>query len=101
MSWQSKLQKCVDFSTIEAEYIAITKANKELLWMKKFLQEFGLQQKRYLRYCDSQGVIHLSKIPTFHSRSKHIDMRYHWICDALEMKLCCLKKIHTDENGSD
>jgi hypothetical protein len=43
MSWQSRLQKCVALSTTEAEYIAITEAAKELLWMKKFLQELGLQ----------------------------------------------------------
>ena len=46
MSWKSKLQKCVALSTIEAEYIAIIEASKELLWMKKFLQELGLQQKK-------------------------------------------------------
>ena len=67
--------------------------------MKKFLQELGLQQERYLLYCDSQSAIHLSKNLTFHSRSKHIDVRYHWIHDVLEMKLFCLEKIHTDENG--
>ena len=87
-------------STTEAEYIAITKASKELPWMKKFLQELSLQQERYLLYCDSQSVIHLSKNPTFHSRSKHIDVRYHWIRDALEIKLFCLEKIYIDENGS-
>ena len=69
--------------------------------MKKFLQELGLQQEKYLLYCDSQSAIHFSKNPTFHSRSKHIDVRYHWIRDELEMKLFCLEKIHTDENGSD
>ncbi|RVW77060.1 Retrovirus-related Pol polyprotein from transposon TNT 1-94 [Vitis vinifera] len=46
-------------STFEAEYIAIIEASKELLWMKKFLQELGLQQERYSLYCDSQSVIHL------------------------------------------
>ena len=96
MSWQSRLQKCIALLTIETEYIAITEANKELLWMKKFLQELGPQQERYLLYSDSQSVIHLSKNPTFRSRSKHIDVRYHWIRDALEMKLFCLEKIHID-----
>ena len=52
-SWQSRLQKCVALSTTEAEYIAIIETSKELLWMKKFLQELGLQQERYLLYCDS------------------------------------------------
>ena len=69
--------------------------------MNKFLQELGLQQERYLLYYDSQSVIHLSKNPTFHSKSKHINVRYHWIRDALEMKLFFLEKIHIDENGSD
>ena len=55
----------------------------------------------YLLYCDSQSAIHLNKNKTFHSKSKHIDVKYHWIRDELEMKLFCLKKIHTDENGSD
>ncbi|RVW35631.1 Retrovirus-related Pol polyprotein from transposon TNT 1-94 [Vitis vinifera] len=100
VSWQSKLQKCIALSTTEVEYIAITEASKELLWMKKFLQELGLQQERYLLYYDSQSAFHFNKNPTFHFRSKHIDVRYHWIRDALDMALFCLEKIHIDENGS-
>ncbi|KAI4332152.1 hypothetical protein L6164_017083 [Bauhinia variegata] len=50
---------------------------------------------------DSQSAIHLSKNLTFHSRSKHIEVRYHWIRDALERKQFSLEKIHTDDNGSD
>ena len=46
VSWQSRLQKYVALSTMEVEYIAFTKASKKLLWMKKFLQELGLQQKK-------------------------------------------------------
>ena len=88
-------------STTEAEYIAITKEAKELLLMKKFLQELGLQQERYVLYCDNQSAIHLSKSSTFHSRSKHIDVKCHWICNALEDKLLQIEKIHTDDYGSD
>jgi len=77
VSWQSKLQKCVALSTTEAEFIAATEACKELLWMKKYLRELGFVQKRYVLYCDSQSAIHLSKNPTFHGKSKHIDVRYH------------------------
>jgi hypothetical protein len=69
--------------------------------MKKFLQELSLQRERYLLYCDSQSAIHLSKNSTFHSRSKHIDVRYHWIRDALDEKLLHIEKIHTDDNGLD
>ncbi|CAL9000335.1 unnamed protein product, partial [Prunus brigantina] len=101
VSWQSKLQKCVALSTTEAEFIAATEACKEMLWMKRFLQELGQEQHKYTLHCDSQSAIHLSKNPSFHSRSKHIDVRYHWIHDVLESKQLQLEKIHTDDNSSD
>ena len=47
ISWQSKLQKCVALSTIEAKYIVATEAGKEMVWLKRFLQELGLHQKEY------------------------------------------------------
>ena len=101
ISWQSKLQKCVALSTTEAEYIAATEACKETLWLKKFLQELGMKQERYELYCDSQSAIHLCKNSTFHSRSKHIDVRYHWIRDVLDSKELVIEKIHTDHNVAD
>ena len=101
VTWQSRLQRCVALSTIEAEFIAITEACKELLWVKKFLQELGVVQDKYLLFVDSQSAIYLGKNSNFHSRSKHIDMRYHWIRDALDAKLLELAKIHTDDNGAD
>ena len=101
ISWQSRLQKCIALSTTEAEFIAITEGCKEILWIKKFLQELGQDQENYVLYCDSQSAIHLSKNSTFHSRSKHIDVRYHWIRDVLESKLLKIEKIHTNDNGAD
>ena len=53
VSWQSKLQQCVALSTIEGEYIVITKGYKETLWMKNFLQELGVKQNIFVVYCDS------------------------------------------------
>jgi hypothetical protein len=101
VSWQSKLQKCVALSTTEAEFIATTEACKEMLWMKQFLHELGQEQQKYVVHCDSQSAIHLSKNSSFHSRSKHIDVRYHWIRDMLDSKQLQLEKIHTDDNCSD
>ena len=101
VAWQSRLHKCVALSTTEVEFIAITEACKELLWLKKFLQELGLKQERYVLRCDSQSAIHMSKKSSFHSRSKHIDVRYHWIRDVLNDKLLQLEKVHTNENTSD
>ena len=50
---QSKLQKCVALSTTETEYIATNEAGKEMLWIKRFLQELGLMQDKYVVHCDS------------------------------------------------
>jgi hypothetical protein len=101
VSWQSRLQKCVALSTTEAEYMAATEACKELLWLKRFMQELGFMQQRYVVLCDNQSTIHLAKNSMFHKRTKHIDVRYHWIRDGLEDKMFELDKVHTDDNGSD
>ena len=53
LSWQSRLQKCVALSTTEAEYIAANEVGKEMLWLKRFLQELGLKQDGYVVNCDS------------------------------------------------
>ena len=100
MTWQSRLQRCVALCTTKAEFMAITEACKEFLWVKKFLQELGVVQDKYLLFVDSQSAIYLGKNSTFHSRSKHIDMRYHWIRDDFDAKLLELAKIHTDDNGA-
>ena len=101
MSWQSKLQKCMVLSTTKAEYIIAVEAGKEMLWMKRFLQELGLKQKEYMVFCDSQSTIDLSKNSMYHSRTKHIDVRYHWLRSVTEDKLMVLNKIHTDKNIAD
>ena len=101
VSWQSKLEKCVVLSTTEAEYIVATDAGKEILWLKRFIQELGLQQEEYKVHCDSQSAIDLSKNSMYHSRSKHIDVWYHWIQEVMEKQLMKLVKIHMDKNPSD
>ena len=53
ISWQSRLQKCVALSTTEAKYIAANEAGKEMLWLKRFLQELGLKQDGYVVNCYS------------------------------------------------
>ena len=87
MSWKSRLHKCVSTSTTEAEYIAAVDAGKDVLWMKNFLQELGMKQEKYVLFCDSQSAIHLAKNSSYHSRTKHIDVRYHWIRDVVSSKL--------------
>jgi len=101
MSWQSRLQKCVALSTIETKFITATKANKKLMWMKNFVRDLGFNQEKYVLFYDSHNAIHLSKNVAIHARLKHINVKYHWIRDALNSKSLELEKIHTDHNGSD
>ncbi|GAA0145952.1 transmembrane signal receptor [Lithospermum erythrorhizon] len=101
ISWQSKLQRCIALSTTEAEYIAITECYKELLWLKSLFKAIGIHQGQFAILCDSQSAIHLSKNPSLHSRSKHIEVRYHWIRDVLEKKLVFIDKVHTNDNSAD
>lgn len=65
VAWQSRLQKCIALSTTKAKFIAMTEACKELIWMKKFIQEIGFIQERYVLVCDSQSAIHLARIQPF------------------------------------
>ena len=64
--------------------------------MKTFFKELGLKQDEYMVYCNSQSAIDLSKNVTYHSKTKYIEVGYHWIRDAIEMKRFQLKKIHTN-----
>ena len=101
VSWQSRLQRCIALSTTEAEYIAIAEAGKEMLWLKRFLQELGIKQTDYKIHSDSQSALDLSKNSMYHARTKHIDIRYHWIREVMDQQLLRLVKIHTDENPAD
>lgn len=71
VAWQLRLQRCVALPTTEEEFITITEAFKELLWMKKFIQELGFKQEKYTLHCDNQSVIYLGKNST---RGQNISM---------------------------
>ena len=101
VSWQSRLQKAVALSTTEAEYMAAAEAGKEIVWMKEFISELGIRQEEFRLYCDNQSAIHLAKNAAYHSRTKHIQRRYHWIRERVEEGEFAVVKVHTDENGSD
>jgi hypothetical protein len=75
----SKLQKIVVISTTEAEYVAITEAGKEMVWLQCFLDELGKKNEKGILHSDSQSAIFLAKNPAYHSRTKHIWLMYHFI----------------------
>ena len=69
-----------------------------MLWLKWFFQELGLKQDGYVVNCDSQSAIDLSKNSVYHSRLKHIEVRYHWLRLVVELRSFELEKIHKDKN---
>ncbi|KAL2254166.1 UNVERIFIED_CONTAM: Retrovirus-related Pol polyprotein from transposon TNT 1-94 [Sesamum indicum] len=101
VSWVSKLQKVVTLSTTEAEYVAVTEAAKELIWLQHLLGELGKPQADVILHSDSQSAIHLAKNPAFHSRTKHIEIKYHFIRQLLEKKALQLEKIQGEKNPAD
>ena len=101
ISWVSKLQKIVALSSCEAEYVAVTEAAKEMMWLQPFLRELGQDYDGSVLHCDSQSAIHLAKNPVYHSRTKHIQVRYHFIRSALEDGVLALEKIPGSENPFD
>ena len=91
VAWSSRKQQSVSTSTTEAEYVALCQGNKEAVWLRRLLRELGFS--RFLggslevqMYSDNQGCIALAKNPESHSRSKHIDVQYHYSRQLIEYK---------------
>lgn len=101
VSWKSKLQNRVALSTTESEYVAISEAAKEMIWLKNFLKELGKEQDVPPLFSDSQSAICLAKNPVFHSRCKHIQMKYHFIRELINDEELSLLKILGSENPAD
>ena len=102
VSWSSKKQNIIALSSTEAEYIAQTHAAKEALWLRSFVEEVrGGSQGPMKINCDNQGAIALAKDNKFHSRTKHIDLRFHFIREAVQDKKITVSYIPTEENPSD
>jgi hypothetical protein len=101
VSWISKLQKVVSLSTIEAEYVAATEASKERIWLQRFMEELGKKQENNMLYYDSESSIHIKNNSAFHSNTKHIQIKYHFIRSVLEDGHLELEKIHTNQNPKD
>jgi len=99
--WASKLQKIVAISTTEVEYVAVTEAGKEMIWLQSFLNELGKKNEMGVLHNDSQSAIFLAKNPAYHSRTKHIQLRYRFIRSLLESRQLLLEKICGTKNPAD
>jgi hypothetical protein len=80
VSWRSKKQTCVALSTAEAEYIALAGAAQEAIWMRRLIADLRNEQSEAtVIYEDNQSTICMAKNPQFHSRTKHIGIKYHYV----------------------
>ncbi|WVZ80794.1 hypothetical protein U9M48_028245 [Paspalum notatum var. saurae] len=84
VSWSFRKQASVSLSTTEAEYIAAASCCSQLLWMKATLSDFGLRFGRIPLLVDATSAISVAKNPVLHSRTKHIDVRFHFLRDHYE-----------------
>lgn len=102
ISWFSTKQKSVALSTTEAEYVAASEAIKELIWLKRLLGEIAPNIDRVPSfYMDNQSAIKIVKNPELHKRTKHIDVRYHFIRERYEWKEFKLEYVSSNEQIAD
>ncbi|KAL0536608.1 hypothetical protein IC582_025562 [Cucumis melo] len=101
LSWFSKKQNYVSLSTAEAEYIAVGSGCTQMIWMKNMLNEYGIIQDVMTLYCDNMSVIDISKNPVQNSRTKHMDIRHHFIRELIENKVITLQHIHSNSQLTD
>ncbi|GJU61069.1 putative ribonuclease H-like domain-containing protein [Tanacetum coccineum] len=99
--WQCKKQTIVATSTIEAEYVAAANCCRQVLWIQNQMLDYGFNFMNTRIYIDNESTICIVKNPVFHSKTKHIEIRHHFIRDAYEKKLIQVLKIHTDDNVAD
>ncbi|GJT31702.1 putative ribonuclease H-like domain-containing protein [Tanacetum coccineum] len=101
ISWQCKKQTIMATSTTEAKYVAAANCCGQVLWIQNQMLDYGFNFMNTKIYIDNESTICIVKNPVFHSKTKHIEIRHHFIRDAYEKKLIQVLKIHTDDNVAD
>lgn len=103
VSWNSKRQPTVALSTTEAEYMSLTSASQEAIWLNMFGQELGnlLPNVPTIIYCDNRSALNLATNDNYQSRSKHIDIRYHFIREKVAVGMINVQHISTELMAAD
>ena len=97
VSWSSKKQNSIALSTTEAEYILAGHCCVQLLWMKATLSDVGIKFKQVLLLCDNENAIKLFNNLVQQARTKHIDVRHHFIRDHQQKGDICIESVGTDD----
>lgn len=81
--------------------MALAKTIKEALWLKGLMEDFGINQTIVKIFCNNQSVVHFPKNSQYHSRTNHIDIKYHFVRDKIEKGEIEVLKVHTLDNATD
>ncbi|GJT30429.1 retrovirus-related pol polyprotein from transposon TNT 1-94 [Tanacetum coccineum] len=99
--WFSKKQTALAISITEAEYVSARKACQQALWMKQALVDYGIRLDDIPIMCDNKGAIDLSKNPVQHSRTKHIEIRHHFLHDNAKKGNISIENVSSEDNIAD
>ena len=100
--WNAKKQKTIATSSCEAKYTAAFKAAKELIWLRNLMANIGFEQpSSTLILCDNNAAINLSKDLSLHQCVKHIDIKYHFLWECVNMGEITMKYVNTNNNIAD
>nr|GEU72831.1 retrovirus-related Pol polyprotein from transposon TNT 1-94 [Tanacetum cinerariifolium] len=100
-SWFSQKQTALAISTTEAKYVSAGKACQQALWMKQALIDYGFRLDDIPIMCDNKEAIDLSKNPVQHSRTKHIEIRHHFLRDNVQKGNISIEKVSSEDNITD
>ncbi|GKC84105.1 hypothetical protein Tco_1139822, partial [Tanacetum coccineum] len=101
ISWQCKKQTVVATSSTKAEYVAAPSCYRQVLWIQNQMLDYGYNFMHTMINIDNNSTICIVKNPVSHTKTKHIEIRYHFIRDCNDKKLIQVVKIHTDNNFAD
>lgn len=102
VSWESRKQRTVTLSSTEAEYMALSEASKEAIYLKRLVSNLGFNSMAHVCIrCDNNGARKLAENPVFHNRSKHIDVRHHFVREALKSGVMEIQYTPTGEMAAD
>ncbi|GKA10850.1 retrovirus-related pol polyprotein from transposon TNT 1-94 [Tanacetum coccineum] len=101
VSWSSEKHDCTSMSSAEAEYVSLSACCAQVLWLRTQLTDYGFHFDKIPMYCDSKAAIAISCNPVQHSRTKHIDVRYHFIKEQVEKGIVELFFVGTEYQLAD
>ena len=101
VSWSSKKQNSVALSTAEAEYIAAGACCAQILYMKQTLLDYGVVLEKVPLLCDNESAVKLANNPVQHSRTKHIDIRHHFLRDHVAKNDISLEGVRSEDQLAD